>query len=45
MYNGAPKVLFAGEATIDEYFSAVHGAVESGAREAERLLDYFEEKK
>lgn len=32
------KVQFAGEATHDEYFSTVHGAIESGWREADRLI-------
>jgi len=32
------NLLFAGEATHPHYFSTVHGAVESGRREAERLL-------
>lgn len=33
-------ILFAGEATHDHYYSTVHGAVESGFREADRLLKY-----
>lgn len=37
---GKPQVLFAGEATHDHYYSTVHGAIESGWREAKRLLDY-----
>jgi len=36
--NAVPKILFAGEATDDTYYSAVHGAVASGAREAQRIL-------
>jgi spermine oxidase len=35
--SGKPRVLFAGEATHDYFFSTVHGAIESGYREAERL--------
>ncbi|XP_063220683.1 spermine oxidase-like [Bacillus rossius redtenbacheri] len=35
--QGKPAVLFAGEATHEHYFSTVHGAVETGFREAERL--------
>ncbi|XP_023933969.2 spermine oxidase [Bicyclus anynana] len=35
---GNPKVLFAGEATDLIHFSTVHGASESGYREASRLL-------
>lgn len=38
--DGKPLVLFAGEATHDHYYSTVHGAVESGFREANRLLMY-----
>jgi len=33
-----PKVLFAGEATTDPYYSTVHGALDSGAREAMRII-------
>uniref|UniRef100_A0A1A9WNE7 Amine oxidase domain-containing protein n=1 Tax=Glossina brevipalpis TaxID=37001 RepID=A0A1A9WNE7_9MUSC len=36
-----PIVQFAGEATSCHYFSTVHGAVESGFREADRLLQYY----
>nr|XP_026490686.1 spermine oxidase-like isoform X1 [Vanessa tameamea] len=36
--SGAPKVLFAGEATDLTHFSTVHGASDSGFREAMRLL-------
>ena len=32
------RVLFAGEATHDTHFSTVHGAIETGRREAERIL-------
>jgi spermine oxidase len=35
-----PRILFAGEATHGHYFSTVHGAVESGYREAGRLIKY-----
>ncbi|XP_072765304.1 uncharacterized protein [Anoplolepis gracilipes] len=35
-----PIILFAGEATHDHYYSTVHGAVETGFREANRLIDY-----
>ncbi|XP_041984047.1 uncharacterized protein LOC121736728 [Aricia agestis] len=35
---GTPKVLFAGEATDLTHFSTVHGASDSGYREAMRLL-------
>ncbi|XP_052748336.1 possible lysine-specific histone demethylase 1-like [Galleria mellonella] len=36
--SGRPRVLFAGEATNPTHFSTVHGASESGYREANRLL-------
>lgn len=37
--DGREVVLFAGEATHSCYFSTVHGAVESGWREADRLIE------
>ncbi|XP_053680326.1 uncharacterized protein LOC128731244 [Anopheles nili] len=39
---GMPVVQFAGEATHDHYFSTVHGAVETGWREANRLIDLYD---
>ncbi|XP_052748335.1 possible lysine-specific histone demethylase 1-like [Galleria mellonella] len=36
--SGRPRVLFAGEATNPTHFSTVHGASETGYREATRLL-------
>lgn len=39
--DGRPVLQFAGEATHDHYYSTVHGAVESGWREAERLYKYY----
>ncbi|KNC25714.1 hypothetical protein FF38_12897 [Lucilia cuprina] len=39
--QGKPKVQFAGESTHNHYYSTVHGAVESGWREAQRLVDFY----
>ncbi|CAH4033116.1 unnamed protein product [Pieris brassicae] len=36
---GVPRVLFAGEATDSLHFSTVHGAVDTGYREAMRLIN------
>lgn len=36
---GVPVVCFAGEATSDHYYSTVHGAIESGWREAKRICE------
>ncbi|XP_032672835.1 uncharacterized protein LOC116844858 isoform X2 [Odontomachus brunneus] len=43
--KGKPVILFAGEATHDHYYSTVHGAVETGFREADRLLDFNQRKR
>ena len=40
-----PRVLFAGEATHLCYLSTMHGARDSGIREAERLIDFFNKAK
>jgi len=34
-------LLFAGEATHEHFYSTVHGAVESGWREADRVFAYY----
>ncbi|XP_021918923.1 spermine oxidase-like isoform X2 [Zootermopsis nevadensis] len=39
--NKKPVLLFAGEATHEHYYSTVHGAVESGWREADRIFAYY----
>lgn len=39
--SGEPVLLFAGEATHVHYYSTVHGAIESGWREAKRLTDIY----
>ncbi|CAB3375625.1 Hypothetical predicted protein [Cloeon dipterum] len=36
--EGADVLLFAGEASHPDYFSTVHGAIETGWREADRIL-------
>uniref|UniRef100_A0A182WL46 Amine oxidase domain-containing protein n=1 Tax=Anopheles minimus TaxID=112268 RepID=A0A182WL46_9DIPT len=36
-----PVILFAGEATSHDHYSTVHGAIESGYREANRLLKLY----
>ncbi|KAK9309747.1 hypothetical protein QLX08_000736 [Tetragonisca angustula] len=38
--DGKPIILFAGEATHEHYYSTVHGAVETGFREADRIIDF-----
>ncbi|XP_018563572.1 spermine oxidase [Anoplophora glabripennis] len=42
--NGTPAVLFAGEATHPYYFSTVHAAIETGYREADRLIGLYRQK-
>lgn len=37
--EGKEVVLFAGEATHPYYYSTVHGAIETGFREAQRIID------
>ncbi|KAJ8964362.1 hypothetical protein NQ317_018468 [Molorchus minor] len=39
--NNRPTVLFAGEATSPTKFSTVNGAIETGYREAERLIEMY----
>jgi len=36
-------LLFGGEATHSSYFSTAHGAIESGWREANKILEQFSE--
>jgi monoamine oxidase len=36
--NGVSKVHFAGEATTDEFYSAVHGAMDSARREVDEII-------
>lgn len=44
--NGKDEMtlLFAGEATHPYYYSTVHGAIETGYREADRILDSIKKK-
>ena len=42
--QGQDRLLFAGEATHEKYFSTVHGAIESGWREADRIICGLTEK-
>lgn len=37
--NGAPVLHFAGEATNRVHYATVHGAIETGWREAQRIID------
>ncbi|XP_053686694.1 spermine oxidase-like [Sabethes cyaneus] len=39
---GKPVLLFAGEATNTKHYGTVHGAIESGWREADRLTSLYE---
>ncbi|KAK5638326.1 hypothetical protein RI129_012621 [Pyrocoelia pectoralis] len=39
--DGKPTLLLAGEATHPKYYSTVHGAIQTGFREAERLIDFY----
>lgn len=43
VYNvkNSPVILFAGEATHSKYYSTVHGAIESGFRESDRLISLY----
>ncbi|XP_055630502.1 spermine oxidase-like isoform X2 [Toxorhynchites rutilus septentrionalis] len=41
---GIPVVQFAGEATHNHYYSTVHGAIETGWREADRLVNLYNRK-
>lgn len=38
---GTTVVQFAGEATNFNHYSTVHGAIETGWREAQRIIDEF----
>lgn len=42
MKMGKPVILFGGEATNKKHYSTVHGAIASGWREAERLINLYD---
>ncbi|CAG2105878.1 unnamed protein product [Medioppia subpectinata] len=37
-----PLILFGGEATDRQFYSTTHGAMRSGQREAQRLIDFYQ---
>jgi monoamine oxidase len=41
--NGSVRLFFAGEATHDHRYSTVHAAVETGWREADRIVEHVKE--
>ncbi|KAF2887241.1 hypothetical protein ILUMI_18932, partial [Ignelater luminosus] len=41
--NGKQTLLFAGEATHPVYYSVGHGAIESGFREADRIINMYKQ--
>ncbi|KAK5644481.1 hypothetical protein RI129_005781 [Pyrocoelia pectoralis] len=43
--DGKPILLFAGEATNPLHHATVHGAIESGFREADRLIQFYKHSK
>lgn len=42
--KGVPRLLFAGEATNSHHYSNVHGALETGWREADRIIQIINSK-
>jgi monoamine oxidase len=36
--NNVSRVLFAGEATSEKYYSSVHGAMDSAQREVDNII-------
>lgn len=40
-HDQKPILMFAGEATHSFHYSTVHGAIESGRREADRIYEYY----
>lgn len=43
--NQRPVIQFAGEATNERHIASVHGAIESGWREADLLIKFYSETK
>lgn len=43
--DGRPRLQFAGEASSKTHFSTVHGATETGWREADRLIEFYNRSK
>lgn len=43
--NNEPVVLFAGEHTHETYYGSVHGAMESGYRAADKIVQHMKKKK
>lgn len=39
--NGKPVIQFGGEATNPIHYGSVHGAIETGWREADRLINLY----
>ncbi|KAB0797120.1 hypothetical protein PPYR_08114 [Photinus pyralis] len=39
--DGKPVIMFAGEATSTNHYSTVHGAIETGFREANRIIELY----
>lgn len=39
--NGTAVLQFAGEATNQVHYATVHGAIETGWREAQRIIDSY----
>ena len=37
-----PLIMFGGEASDRDFYSTTHGAMRSGQREAQRLIDYYQ---
>lgn len=40
-FKGNPIIQFAGEATSPKYYGCVHGAIETGWREADRIINLY----